>query len=490
MENSKKVLKKFTEEELEKLSFVSLRELGRLVGVKSPSSSTKAYIIERILKIQSGEAQPAPKTKKGAPIKIKMETSSFFEEVKDEEYTAFNDDEKSLTLNDHAVDGVPNTNDGEYLANGNFATVGVFEQNASGFGFLRCKDNEMVKDIYVSAQLIRKFCLKDGDIVKGQARPSKEGSPALVCVTLINEMPAEYFSGRTDFDDLTPCYPCEKIKLEITGENDISKRIIDLFAPIGKGQRGLIVAPPKAGKTTILKKIASSIKLAHPEVKLFVLLIDERPEEVTDFTRSIPCEVIASTFDQSPENHVKVAEMTLSKAKRLVEIGQDVVILLDSITKLARAYNTLTASSGKTLSGGLDPIALTPPKKFFGSARNIENGGSLTIVSTALVETGSRMDDVIFEEFKGTGNMELHLSRELAEKRIFPAIDLFRSGTRKEELLLTEEELDAVVKLRKQFHSTPDATDNVISMIKKTKTNQEFTKKLDAWIKMCNKKYE
>lgn len=484
--NENKVLKQFNREELEKLSFVYLREIGRAVGVKSPSSSNKDYIIDMIMQIQAGEKEPSPKSKKGAPVKFKVDLSEYYID-EFEEYPTPTEEDGFATLNDHKVEGSPIATGGEYSDNGYFVTEGVFEQNSAGFGFLRCGESETAKDIYVSAQQIRRLNIREGDLVKGYAKPMKEGSPALVCATFINDLPAEYFAGRVEFDSLTPCYPCEKLKLEITGENDLSKRIIDLFSPIGKGQRGLIVAPPKAGKTTILKKIASSIEINHPQVKLFVILIDERPEEVTDFTRSISCSVIASTFDQSPEHHIKVAEKTLNRAKRLVEAGQDVVILMDSITKLARAYNTMTASSGKTLSGGIDPLALTPPKKFFGSARNIENGGSLTVVSTALVETGSRMDDVIYEEFKGTGNMELHLSRELAEKRVFPAIDIFRSGTRKEELLLSEEELDAIVKIRKILRDSGDATDSLISMLKKTNTNADFIKKADTWIKIYNK---
>ena len=288
---------------------------------------------------------------------------------------------------------------------------------------------------------------------------------------------------RKRFDELTPIYPNQKLRLETTS-NEYATRIIDLMCPIGKGQRGMIVAPPKVGKTTLLKKVANSISLNNPEVELIVLLIDERPEEVTDMKRSIKGQVIHSTFDELPDHHVKVAEMVLERAKRLVEHGKDVVILLDSITRLTRAYNLVIPSSGRTLSGGIDPAALHKPKKFFGAARNIEFGGSLTILATALIETGSRMDDVIFEEFKGTGNMEVHLDRKLSEKRIFPAIDINKSGTRREDLLLTKQEKDTVFALRKAMNSMPvaDVTEQVISQMTQTKNNEEFVEKMDEYL--------
>ena len=289
---------------------------------------------------------------------------------------------------------------------------------------------------------------------------------------------------RKRFDELIPIYPTERLKLETTS-NEYAMRMIDLMSPIGKGQRGMIVAPPKVGKTTLIKKIANSISKNNPEVELIVLLIDERPEEVTDMKRSINGQVIYSTFDELPEHHVKVAEMVLERAKRLIEQNKDVVILLDSITRLARAYNLVIPSSGRTLSGGLDPAALHKPKKFFGAARNIENGGSLTILATALIDTGSRMDDVIFEEFKGTGNMEVHLDRKLSEKRIFPAIDINKSGTRREDLLLTKEELDTVFALRKAMNSMPvaDVTEQILSLMTQTKSNKELLTKIESFIK-------
>ena len=328
---------------------------------------------------------------------------------------------------------------------------GILEVLPDGYGFLRGENYlSSPKDVYISPVQIRRFRLDKGDKIKGIARLPKEGEkfPALIYVGEVNGEAPEKAYRRTKFDDLTPIYPNERIHLE-TVPNEYAMRLIDLVSPIGKGQRGMIVAPPKVGKTTLLKKIANSITQNNPEIELIVLLIDERPEEVTDMKRSIKGDVIYSTFDELPEHHVKVAEMVLERAKRLTEQNKDVVILLDSITRLARAYNLVIPSSGKTLSGGLDPSALHKPKKFFGAARNIENGGSLTILATALIETGSRMDDVIFEEFKGTGNMEVHLDRGLSEKRVFPAIDINKSGTRREELLLTPKEQEVVFSLRK-----------------------------------------
>jgi transcription termination factor Rho len=355
---------------------------------------------------------------------------------------------------------------------------GILEIMNEGFGFLRTSGYlPGENDIYISPSQIRRFNLSVGDLVSGQVRPPKEGERyyALLKIEAVNHEDPELSKERIDFQNLTPLFPEKMIKLEnkITG---LSTRIIDLFSPIGKGQRGLIVSPPKAGKTILLEKIANGITINHPEIHLMVLLVDERPEEVTGMQRSVKAEVISSTFDQPVTNHIKVAEIVLERAKRLVEQKKDVVILLDSITRLARAYNQTIPTSGKTLSGGLDSSALYLPKRFFGAARNIEEGGSLTILATALVETGSRMDDVIFEEFKGTGNMELRLDRELSENRIFPAIDIRKSGTRKEELLLSKEKLQKVWLLRRALSSQPSlgAVKLVISKLKKTKNNQEF----------------
>lgn len=356
---------------------------------------------------------------------------------------------------------------------------GILEIAEGGFGFLRFNNFlTSEKDVYVSPTQIRRFNLKTGDLIKGISRLPNEGERfgALLYVLTVNGDEPGVAIKRPDFEDLTPIFPRERLTVE-GGARDLSMRLIDLIAPIGKGQRGLIVAPPKAGKTTLLKKLANSIESKHPEVEMIVLLIDERPEEVTDMKRSLDGgEVIYSTFDEQPQHHVKVAEMVLARAQRLVEHGKDVVILLDSITRLARAYNLVVPASGRTLSGGLDPGALHKPKKFFGAARNIEEGGSITILATALVETGSRMDDVIFEEFKGTGNMELHLDRKLSEKRIFPAIDLNRSGTRKEDLLMTQDELEAIWAMRRAMsnNSNQDVAENIIDNLAHTKNNKDF----------------
>jgi len=355
---------------------------------------------------------------------------------------------------------------------------GILEIMSEGFGFLRTSGYlPGGNDIYISPSQIRRFNLSTGDLVSGQVRPPKEGERyyALLKIEAVNHEDPELSKERIDFENLTPLFPDEMINLENRAD-EISTRLIDLFSPIGKGQRGLIVSPPKAGKTILLEKIANGITVNHPEINLMVLLIDERPEEVTGMQRSVKAEVISSTFDQPVNNHIKVAEIVLERAKRLVEQKKDVVILLDSITRLARAYNQTIPTSGKTLSGGLDSSALYLPKRFFGAARNIEEGGSLTILATALVETGSRMDDVIFEEFKGTGNMELRLDRELSENRIFPAIDIRKSGTRKEELLLLNENLQKIWLLRRALSSQSSlgAVKLVINKLKKTKKNREF----------------
>jgi len=361
---------------------------------------------------------------------------------------------------------------------------GVLEVLPDGYGFLR-SDNYLsgAKDVYVSPSQIRRFSLKTGDKIKGKGRIPKEGEKfqALLYVHSVNGDPPEVASKRVPFEYLTPIYPDDRITLE-TGPRELATRLIDLIAPIGKGQRGMVVSPPKAGKTMLLKKIANSITTNYPEIDLIVLLIDERPEEVTDMQRSINGEVIYSTFDEVPEHHIKVAEMVLERAQRLVEQKRDVVILLDSITRLARAYNLTIPPTGRTLSGGLDPGALHKPKRFFGAARNIEFGGSLTIMATALIETGSRMDDVIFEEFKGTGNMELHLDRRLSEKRIFPAIDINKSSTRREELLLNQKELEGIWAIRKAMSNmgTAEVTEMLVNKLMQTKNNEDFVKTINV----------
>lgn len=368
---------------------------------------------------------------------------------------------------------------------------GVLEVLPDGYGFLR-SDNYLPgnKDIYVSIAQIRRFGLRTGDLVTGKTRPSKEGERflALLYITAINGIDPEEAMKRKPFEELVPIYPNERLTLEYddgTGAKDqnLAIRLVDLIAPIGKGQRGLIVSQPKSGKTTLLKNIANGITNNYPDVTLIVLLIDERPEEVTDMQRSIKGEVLYSTFDELPEHHTRVAEMAQERAMRLVEQGKDVVVLIDSITRLTRAYNITIPATGKTLSGGMDPGALHKPKRFFGAARNIENGGSLTIIATALIETGSRMDDIVYEEFKGTGNMEIHLDRKLSEKRIFPAIDIYKSGTRRDDLLLSPDEMDAVYIIRKMLGNGNPAeiTEQLIAMLEKTENNKEFVAKIRAW---------
>jgi transcription termination factor Rho len=369
---------------------------------------------------------------------------------------------------------------------GHIFAEGVLEILPDGYGFLRSPDYNYLPgpdDIYVSPSQIRKFDLKTGDTISGQVRPPHEGEKyfALVKIEAVNFESPDEARNKILFDNLTPLYPQERIKLETTRENS-SARVMDLLTPLGKGQRGLIVSPPRAGKTMLLQNVANSITTNHPEVVLMVLLIDERPEEVTDMQRSVKGEVISSTFDEPAARHVQVAEMVIEKAKRLVEHKRDVVILLDSITRLARAYNTIVPPSGKVLSGGVDSNALQRPKRFFGSARNIEEGGSLTIIATALIDTGSRMDDVIFEEFKGTGNSEIILERKLVDKRVFPAIDIQRSGTRKEELLIPREDLSRIWVLRKVLNplSPVEAMELLIDKLSKTKTNSDFLNNMSA----------
>ena len=363
----------------------------------------------------------------------------------------------------------------------NTTTVcGLIDITADGYGFLRSNGYDSgEEDTYVSPTQIRRFRLRKGDKILGLTRERKETekfSP-LIYINEINDIKVSELKARKDFDDLIPIYPNEKFTLE-TKKEEVSTRIIDFLVPIGKGQRALIVAPPKAGKTSLLRSILKGIEINNPKSKIFVLLIGERPEEVTEMKRFTKAEVIASTFDELPQNHIRLAEFVLERAKRLVELGEDVVILVDSITRLSRAYNVNTPSSGKTLTGGLDPFALHKPKRFFGSARNVENGGSLTIIATTLVDTGSKMDDMIYEEFKGTGNMEIHLSRKLSELRIFPAIDIYKSGTRKDDLLLSEEEIQSANLIRRKLSNTNtnEIMENLVKNIKKTVNNEEFFK--------------
>ena len=442
---------------LEEKTLTELKELAKENNIKNISKLKKEELVQVLNQV----------------INTSSETNSIQKVEENSEEANKNEGQE--------ISGYKLTNEGDTIVEG------ILDILPDGYGFLRGENYlSSPKDVYISVVQIRRFKLDTGDVIKGISR-FKEGEkfPSLIFVGEVNGESPEKAARRKRFDELTPIYPNERIRLETEDSKEYSMRIIDLMSPIGKGQRGMIVAPPKVGKTTLLKKIANSISKNNPEEKLIVLLIDERPEEVTDMKRSINGEVIYSTFDELPEHHVKVAEMVLERAKRLVEQGQDVVILLDSITRLARAYNLTIPSSGRTLSGGLDPAALHKPKKFFGAARNIEFGGSLTILATALVDTGSRMDDVIFEEFKGTGNMEVHLDRKLSEKRIFPAIDINKSGTRREDLLLTPKEKETVFALRKAMNSMPvaDVTEQVISMMVKTKNNQEFLDNIDDYIR-------
>ena len=438
--------------DFENCTLVELRQLAKEKGIKNTSRLKKEELIEALMEENNTDVNNIS-------------------------------DENSKDKNENAI------NEGGYkLTNADDQIVeGILEVLPDGYGFLRGENYlSTPKDVYVSPVQIRRFKLDKGDKVKGISRMPKEGEkfPALIYVGEVNGEAPEKAYKRTKFDDLIPIYPTERIKLE-TVPNEYAMRIIDLISPIGKGQRGTIVAPPKVGKTTLIKKIANSITANNPDMELIVLLIDERPEEVTDMKRSIKGDVIYSTFDELPEHHVKVAEMVLERAKRLTEQNKDVIILLDSITRLARAYNIVMPPSGRTLSGGLDPSALHKPKKFFGAARNIENGGSLTILATALIETGSRMDDVIYEEFKGTGNMEVHLDRKLSERRIFPAIDINKSGTRREELLLTPKELEVTYALRKAMStmSVADVTEELITEMTETKNNEEFLDKMSIFLK-------
>ena len=482
---------RFTEEILNIQHITTLREIGRVLGVKSPTSKSKPRLIKDILSVQKGSIEPC-RENKGAPSKTKIDISEFFvseqnsytpAEVTEEERENMQknaDVPYSELVKDSLENAELTFHDSEKL----FDVEGVFEQHDSGYGFLRTKNYEISSgDVYISNVNIKKYQLKTGDKVKARAKFVKEGNSAAVnSVFEINNTYPEFSLNRDDFDSLTPCYPKRKIKLGLS--SDISLRCIDLFSPIGRGQRGLIVAPPKAGKTTLIKQIAKAIEKDNNDIYLMVLLIDERPEEVTDIQESIRSEVIYSTFDQKPEHHIRVAELAINRAKRLAEYGTNVVVLLDSITRLTRAYNNATESSGKVLTGGLDPTALQMAKRLFGSARNTKTSGNITILATALVDTGSRMDDIIYEEFKSTGNMEVHLSRELSERRIFPAIDINKSGTRNEELLLSEEELSAVYSIRRILSSNNNPTDTLIDMMKKTKDNIELLAKAETWEKL------
>ncbi len=493
------------EKTLKSKKLAELKEIAKAMGLKGVSGMKKAELLELLIREATGQAEEPAKVEAPAPEEKKEETSivkvkkkpkakpvkrkgkKTEEEVEAKAPRADQDAKAEQPAEEAPQTGAEQSDteepkgrreikpDGE----GKYEVDGILELSDSGFGFLRF-ENFLTsdEDIYVSPTQIRRFNLKTGDRIDGIARKPRSGEKfgALLFVGSVNGDEPGVARTRPDFEDLTPIFPNERISLE-DSPTDLSTRLIDLVAPIGKGQRGLIVAAPKAGKTVLLKRVAHSIEKKYPDIDLFVLLVDERPEEVTDMKRSLRRgEVLYSTFDERPEHHVKVAEMMLARAQRLVEHGRDVVILLDSITRLARAYNLVVPASGRSLSGGIDPAALYKPKKFFGAARNMEEGGSITILATALVETGSRMDDVIFEEFKGTGNMELHLDRKLSEKRIFPALDLNASGTRREDLLMDQEEMEAIWYMRRALSNrdTQEVTEMIVDNLAITRSNREF----------------
>lgn len=460
-----------------------LKEIAKELGIKGVSKYRKGELVEMI-----NETSPVSIEKGGKVLREKISPKA----MNEKETTKYDlDKEKKV----EERDGENKKEKLKEMINDSQRAKGVLEiVDNNSYGFLRC-DNYLSgpNDIYVSPSQIRKFNLATGDEVKGKVRIPKEGEKfkALLYVESINGESPEKAIGRKPFEKLIPIYPEDRIKLE-TSQNDFTTRLMDIMSPIGKGQRGLIVAPPKAGKTTILKKIANSITVNHPESKLIVLLIDERPEEVTEMQRSINGEVIYSTFDEEPMHHTKVSKMVIERAKRMVEQGQDVIILLDSLTRLSRAYNLIITPTGRTLSGGLDPGALIQPKKFFGAARNVEHGGSLTILATVLVDTGSRMDDMIFEEFKGTGNMEVHLDRKLQERRIFPAIEIFKSGTRREDLLFSQEEQQLSYNIRKCLGMYKEGqgqfiTERIINLLAKTKNNEQLISVLKDNIEILTK---
>jgi transcription termination factor Rho len=484
-------MENYTFEQLDAKTIFEVRDIAKEFGVSSPTKLKKGELIDIILKITSKEISAPEPPKRGRPPK--------------EVYTKI---EPPQVTNQILAENDYNTND-KYDTRPNFKPIyrngggyfnesdevlreasmtqersGFLEINPDGYGFLRVKNGEINDmDAYVPAPKIKQYGLRRGDFVTADCKTMQEGKPpAVVKVSSINGTDIALIGRRPNFDELVAIYPDERLRLESLGKpREYATRCIDLVSPIGKGQRGVIVSPPKAGKTTLLKMIANSISENYPEVVLLVLLIDERPEEVTDMQRSIKGEVVYSTFDELPEHHTKTAEMLLERAKRMVETGKDVVILMDSLTRLARAYNLTIPPTGRSLSGGIGLGALHAPKRFFGSARKIEDGGSLTIIATALVDTGSRMDDVIYEEFKGTGNMEIHLDRKLQEKRVFPAIDLAKSGTRKEELLLSSSELEGAWAVRKMlsFGDTIEATENLLGMLVKTTSDKEFVDQIN-----------
>jgi transcription termination factor Rho len=477
-------------ENLAERGIFDLRHVARIVGVNSPTSQTKGDLIDVIDGVLSGKViLPEERERRGRPpmksVFDKTDNRSLLKETSKPQSAAVHEKNGYRSPRGGALKV---KDDSRILYENDLeAREGILDIHPDGYGFIRVKNCEYDEnDAYIHGMKIKKFNLRNGDIVKGQCRMTNDGKPSMVIVLTVNGKTVDEIYKRPYFDDLKPIFPDIRLKLECDdSRNDFAIRSIDLVAPIGKGQRALIVSPPKAGKTTLLKNIAKGIAKNYPDIMLLVLLIDERPEEVTDIQRSIATgEVVYSTFDETPEHHTMAAEILLSKAKRQVELGRDVVILMDSLTRLTRAYNATIPPTGRTLSGGIDPGALQGPKKFFGAARNIENGGSLTIIATALIDTGSKMDDVIYEEFKGTGNMEIILDRRLSERRIFPAIDLNKSGTRREDLLLTPQELETMWNIRKIFASgeTVESTEKLMAIMMKTKNNAELVEQLQKII--------
>lgn len=493
---------------LKEKNLMDLREIAKMAGIKSVTKYRKGELLDLLYDMdKKAKSEQEPEEPESNIPSYQQDVISKREQKKQrkgeqsEEDDA--EDKQSAKAGESGKNGeekkiieyvMGNDAVNEILNKGDCGdAMGILEVLPEGYGFLR-SENYLPgnKDVYVSMAQIRKFNLKTGDKVTGKTRPAKDAEKlnALLYIEQVNDDVVEKCLKRKPFEELTPIHPEERFTLERAGATkDLAIRLIDMIAPIGKGQRGLVVSPPKAGKTIMLKKIANSITSNFPDVHLIVLLIDERPEEVTDMQRSIKGEVVYSTFDEKPENHTRVSEMVIERAKRMVERGKDVVVLLDSITRLARAYNLIIPPTGRTLSGGLDPGSLYKPKRFFGAARNIEFGGSLTIIATALIDTGSRMDEIIYEEFKGTGNMEIHLDRRLSEKRIFPAIDLHKSSTRREELLLSKKELDGIWTIRKVMSNgnTAEVTEQLISMLSKTQTNDVFLDKLKSWLNVWDK---
>lgn len=472
----------FKKADIDHLSLFELRDVARELGVPKPTTLKRENLLDAIEDIMLGRTKPAPRTTRGRPTKSGEKPLTMVNKLK--QMLEASNYERNYELVLHPEEGdvkEPQLTGGEIDVTNCEIREGVLDITGEGFGFVRV--NRYLPgalDCYVSNAMIQRLKLRSGDVMKGYIKDLHENKhPAMVKLLTLNGIDIEqYPTDRPLFEDLTPVYPDKRLRLE-TASEDAALRTIDLIAPIGKGQRGIVVAPPKAGKTILLKKIAQAITENNPEVNLFVLLIDERPEEVSDMKESLRAEVVSSTFDEKPENHVKVAELVLAKAKRMAEMGKDVVIVLDSLTRLVRSYNQVVENSGKTLTGGLDISALQFPKQFFGAARNLSSGGSLTILASALVETGSRMDEIIFEEFKGRGNMEIYLSRRLSEKRIFPAIDINRSGTRREELLLTGEELNCVMDIRSAV-ADGDARaqmEKFSELIVQTRSNAELIEK-------------